>query len=73
MGCLRVKAPDGPMQGAREAGGKGDWTKAQLLPAGRVGNGVPTSQGARRPRAGRTRSAGLLSNSEVEFSGTRVR
>ena len=29
------KASDGPVQGAREAGGQDDWTKAQLLPAGR--------------------------------------
>ena len=29
------KASDGPAQGAREAGGQDDWTKAQLLPAGR--------------------------------------
>ena len=35
---------DGPDEGARVAGGKCGWTKAQPLPAGRTGRAVPVSQ-----------------------------
>ena len=50
---------DGPVEGARAAGGKCGWTKAQPLPAGRTGRVVPVSQFVEVPAL--ARGAGAFS------------
>ncbi len=59
---------DGPVEGARAAGGKCGWTKAQPLPAGRTGNGVPVSQFGMFARVARGGGGEIPPMYDLEFS-----